>query len=780
MNKIWLSIGLSFFLHDCIAQSPVTAPQPTSCIAGNFSASGNNNWQTVSLKLTNNCNETVDFQNSSLTFSSKSNLNTTFWGNFSPLSYPANTLQITSQPQSTNNWLSTLSLVFPTYQGSTSKLPKGSSFTIIYGEPVADYVTGSVNVYLNAPVSTGSVNIINASAKPTNVSQAYALVSLTLNGQNISAVQVPWSGQQLVSGLATGTYAIAPASVTDSSGVVYQGVANPANVTVNTGGTASSTLTYSAMAATGKISISLAALPAQLSGYTGIPQVTLSRVDNNSTTSAAVNWNSATVVNQLTNGISYKFSSPVISWNSYNCLAAFNPASATAAVSAPTVQMAYTCTQIAQDNVSVNITGAPSSTGSIDVTFTPAGNSAPVTDTIPLSNGAGNSSVKLTSGAIYTVSATAMNGYTVRYSPQPLAASSTATETITYTVNAPTGASRIIGFLPGWKTPPAATALVNAGYTHVMVAFGVFSTTNPGVITPAFDTVTAAYIQSLHNAGLKVLLSLGGASSSIANTTVDFHQVLSAASSPAVFQQTFVSSLENLMTQYGFDGFDIDIEHGLNGGGTFTNPTGDIAVMANILNTMHNTHPGLLLTLTPQIANISATSGFDGTWGNYASLVMQTHQSLAWVGIQMYNSGCAFGIDLICYDPNNNRSPDTSVAMATDLLANWPSVTSTGQRTGFQPYISYLTPSQVVLGYPATDASGNSDGLPGAVPGTIKRAIQCLRTGVASATSCDTYIPPKAYPGIGGVFEWEITYDASNNFNFAKSLINCVINGNCN
>ncbi|MBA2653159.1 MAG: hypothetical protein H0U73_12980, partial [Tatlockia sp.] len=84
-----------------------------------------------------------------------------------------------------------------------------------------------------------------------------------------------------------------------------------------------------------------------------------------------------------------------------------------------------------------------------------------------------------------------------------------------------------------------------------------------------------------------------------------------------------------------------------------------------------------------------------------------------------------------------------------------------------------------VLGYPSPNASGASDGQPAAVTGMIKRALQCLRTGIASSTSCGSYLPPKAYPGIGGVFEWEITYDANNNYQFATALKNCVMNGNC-
>ncbi|CEG57408.1 glycosyl hydrolase family 18 protein [Legionella fallonii] len=781
MKKIWFSAGLSFILGDCIAFTPIIVPQPTTCVAANFSATGNSNWQTISLKLTNNCNQSVDFQNSTITFSNASNLNNvTFWGNFSPLSYPSNTLAISAQPQGTGGYLSSLSLRFPTYPGANSNLPQGSSFTLIYGASKADYVANSVNVYLSSPIATGNINLTNSTAQPAHVTQPYALVNVTLNGNTVSTVQVPWSGQQTLSGLAAGTYAISPTNVTDSNGLVYQGTANPAAVTVNANSTVASSINYAALPVTGQISIHSSVLPTPLSGYTAIPIVTLTRSDTNSATTSPVNWNATTLINQLANGVSYNFSTPVINYNGYNCAPIFTPSSAVAAASAPVIQLTYTCTQVAQDNIPISISGAPSSLSSIDVRFIPTGEATPVSETISLTNGVGSGAVQLTDGAIYTVSATPVNGYTVSYSPQPLTASSTGSETITYTQNSSSSGGRIIGYLPGWINPPSATVLANAGYTHVIIAFGVFSTTNAGQITSAFDTITPAYIQSLQDAGIKVLLSLGGASTSIANTTVNFHQVVSAATSPAIFEQTFLNSLESLLTQYNFDGFDFDIESGLNAGGTFTNPAGDITVLANIINTMHTNHPSLLLTLAPQIANISATSGFDATWGNYASLVMQTHQSLAWVGIQMYNSGCAYGIDLICYDPNNSSSPDASVAMATDLLADWPAKTSTGQTTGFQPYISYLTPSQVVLGYPAPNASGSSDGSPAAVIATIKRSIQCLRTGLTGSTSCDTYVPPQTYSGFGGVFAWEIIHDENDNYNFATSLVNCVKNNNCN
>lgn len=339
--------------------------------------------------------------------------------------------------------------------------------------------------------------------------------------------------------------------------------------------------------------------------------------------------------------------------------------------------------------------------------------------------------------------------------------------------------ARIIGYLPGWKNPPDVNAIKNAGYTHIIVAFAVFSKNRPGEIVPVFDTISKDYIKSLNNLGIRTLISIGGASTSIANTTVNFHQALSLASNQEEFEQNFVKSVESLIDLYAFQGVDFDIENGLNGEGNFTNPKGDIAILANIINTLHANNASLLLTLTPQIANIAATSGFDAVWGNYASLIMQTHDAIDWVGIQVYNSGCAFGINLVCYDPNQTISPDAAVAFATDLLENWPDKDLNGRPTGFQPYISYLKPSQIVLGFPAANAEGISDGAPPVDLNTVKRAIQCLRTGEQGNDSCDTYIPPHTYQNIGGVFEWEITYDADSDFKFATELLACVINRNC-
>jgi len=779
MRNQWICViftGLSIVFPGLV--SAATTPQPApSCVTAVFSNSSSSGWSNISLVIKNSCTSTIDFQNSTITFTNSKNLNASVWGTFNSLSYPSNTLQVTSQP-ATSGYTSTITLQFPTGSWVNSKLAPNQSFTLFYGAPTPDYVANSVKIYTGTVIQTGEIDLSSNTVQPSGVTTTSATVDIVSGGQTISKVQLPWNGQLQITNLAVANYTIQPESVTDSLGNVYQGTATPSSISLTANQKISTVVSYTPVTTLGSINVQALALPSALSGYTTNPSITLTRTDTNASFVKTIPWNTTTTVSQLPNQITYSFSTPVITYNSNNCTATFNPSTLTSNASSPsTTQLSYTCVPVQQDKITLNVSGLPSNANSVTITLTPNDGSSTVTQAISVSGGSGSDTVMLNDGVIYNVSASSVSGYSVTFNPQPLTAKSGVTENITWQKQ--TG-GRIIAYMAGWKTPPSATDVAAAGYTHVLVAFGVFSTTQPGKIVPAFDTISTAYIAQLRAAGIKVSLSLGGASTGLSGTTIDFHSALSLASSPTVFQQTFVQSVESIVNQYGFDGIDIDIETGLNASGTFTNPTGDILVLANIINKLHADNPALLISLVPQTANISATTGFNATFGNYSSLIMQTASSLSWVGVQVYNSGCMMGINDVCYDPSQTNSTDFSVAMAVDLLTNWPAKLANGQFTGFQPYISYLNPSQVVLGYPASNSTGGADAAPITPTTTIKYAIQCLRTGIKSANSCTNYVPPATYPGMGGVFEWEISYDQNNNYNFAKSLSACVLQGNCN
>jgi chitinase/ribosomal 50S subunit-recycling heat shock protein len=758
-------------------EGSLKAPQPTTCIQSTFTkTTTSGSWWNINLKLTNACGKDVDLQNSSVSFNNKDVLNTNFWGDFGSVSYPTSN-SITSQPAGLAGNLATLVLNFPNEPWAKTNLPNGQSITIKYGAPTASFDASSLKVYLaGAVVQSGKINLTNTTAKPSTATQNYAVVNLSIGDQKISTVQVPWSGQFTVSDLSPGTYKIQPQNFTDSEGATFQGAATPASLVVVNDSTVTSSIAYKKVAALGSINVKTNAMPTALSGYTLSPVITLTRADTGAVSTQSVGWNTSSSVSNIENNVTFKLSTPDITFGGSKCTGTFDPASVISKTTSPnTATLTYSCAAVAQDSISVKINGVPVTTNTINVKFQPADGSTAISKDIAISGGTGTDSVSLTDGMVYNVSSTTLPNLTALFNPQPLTAKAGVTATINY--QAATG-GRIMAYIPGWKTPPTAASMSAAGYTNALIAFGVFSKTQPGQITPAFDTVTKAYIDSLHQVGIKVTLSLGGASTSIANTSVDFHEVLSLAASPSAFQQTFIQSVENLVTQYGFDGIDIDIEHGITASGTFAAPAGDIAVLANILNTLHQKHPELLISLTPQLANAAPTPGFTETWGNYASLIMQTHDALSWVGMQVYNTGCVYGLDLVCYG-DTATDPNLSVAVAAGLLENWPAKTASGQSTGFQPYIGYLKPEQVVLGYPAPNKSGVSDGLPAKTTATIKRAIQCLRTATAGTSSCGTYVPPKKYPNIGGVFEWEITYDQDNSFKFATDLKACVKDGTC-
>jgi chitinase len=309
----------------------------------------------------------------------------------------------------------------------------------------------------------------------------------------------------------------------------------------------------------------------------------------------------------------------------------------------------------------------------------------------------------------------------------------------------------------------------------VIVAFATFNATDLGsLVASSFQYITPKHIKALQAAGLKVLISIGGADATEPGTTVNFHQISGGAN----FTQKFTKGIEKLVSTYGFDGIDIDLEQGFTSDGS----PSDVDNMAAVIKALRKDNPDLLISLVPQAENVAPqqTQGkFINIYSSYSNLALQTYKEITWSGVQIYNTGGMNGINGQLYSNMDPKNVNFSVAMGVDMLADWPSKLPDGRDTGFPPYKAVLRDDQVLLGYPAPDSRGASDGGPPKDNSVIKRIIGCLKGGFSQPSLCDGYTPPKNYPNLGGVFEWELTYDQDNSFRFASELNDCVKSGKC-
>jgi chitinase len=227
------------------------------------------------------------------------------------------------------------------------------------------------------------------------------------------------------------------------------------------------------------------------------------------------------------------------------------------------------------------------------------------------------------------------------------------------------------------------------------------------------DAQFKADVAALHAAGKKVILSVGGERGAIQ---------VSSAGAAALFAQT----VQGLMSEYGFDGVDIDLENGL-----------DPTYMAQALRSLRSTAgAGLIITMAPQTIDMQSTAG------SYFQLALAIKDILTVVHMQYYNSGSMLGCD---QQVHGQGTVNFLTALACVQLENG------------------LRPDQVALGLPAgPGAAGGGIVAPSVVTG----ALDCLAKG----TGCGTFRPPRTYPGIRGAMTWSINWDVTNGGGFARTV----------
>ncbi|WP_336319890.1 chitinase [Streptomyces lavendofoliae] len=280
----------------------------------------------------------------------------------------------------------------------------------------------------------------------------------------------------------------------------------------------------------------------------------------------------------------------------------------------------------------------------------------------------------------------------------------------------------------GW-TPITDTRIRAHGYNVVTAAFPVIRSDGTVLWEDGMDATvrvpTPAEVCQAKEAGLTVLLSIGGATAGI------------DLGSTAVADR-FVQTVVPILKANNFDGIDIDIETGLVGSGDIKrlspSQSNLIRIIDGVLAAMP---PGFGLTMAPETAYVTGGSVVYGSiWGAYLPVVKKYADNgrLWWLNMQYYN-GSMYGCSGDSYEAGTVRG----FTAQTDCLDRGLTVQGTTIRVPLD---------KQVPGLPAQPGAGGGHMAP---------------SQVAQAWN--------AYGGrLKGLMTWSINWDGSRGWTFGDNV----------
>jgi chitinase len=249
----------------------------------------------------------------------------------------------------------------------------------------------------------------------------------------------------------------------------------------------------------------------------------------------------------------------------------------------------------------------------------------------------------------------------------------------------------------------------------------------------------------LKSGGRKVLISLGGGG--------EYFTLAQQANIP-----NFVNSVKQIVTDYGFDGIDIDFETpslNLDPGDTdFRHPTTPsiVNLISGLRQLREHFGPGFMLSLVPEGTQIPAGyAGYGGQFGTYLPLLWGVRDLISFVDVQDYNTPPLEGLDGEIYQLG---SVNYDAAMTELVLHGFP----VGGQTGdvFPP-----TPAdKVAVGFLVGTAT----------PKLVSEAMQYLLTGKAPEHTEYKLRQPAGYPSMIGAMFWTIDGDRNENYSFSNQV----------
>ncbi|WP_051287538.1 fibronectin type III domain-containing protein [Paenibacillus taiwanensis] len=322
--------------------------------------------------------------------------------------------------------------------------------------------------------------------------------------------------------------------------------------------------------------------------------------------------------------------------------------------------------------------------------------------------------------------------------------------------------------------PPLTTAKVLVGYWHnfdngstnirLRDVSSNYDVINVSFAEPVGDYATMAFtpynstkeqfkadILELQGKGKKVNISLGGANGTVELTT-------------AAAKQSFITTMNNIINEYGFNGIDIDLEGSslsLNGGDTdFRNPTTPkiVNLISAIQTILTAQGSNFMLTMAPETAYVQGgITGYGGPWGAYLPVIYAFKDRMNFIHVQHYNTGAMTALDGRSY---SQGTADFQVAMAEMLLQGFPIAGNANNK------FPALREDQVAIGLPSTPNAA-SGGFTAAAD--IDKAVKYLTKGIGYGGTYQL-MKPGGYTNFRGVMTWSINWDKKSNLSFSNPV----------